>query len=223
MRVVLAVLLLLGTVFGQSERLNPQVGEGRIVGTVMNDDGEPIAEAMLCVITTHSHGSSSTCGGDQSDKDGRFEIKHAPFGDVQVSAEATLAGYWTEQQPKQLVHLTPAAPVGHINVKIGPRPGVLSILVADKETGKPIDFDLIVVSWMLEDLSKNLTSHSRHFGREGGRLQVPIKSNADVLLEVQAEGYRRAFYIDPATMQPLLRVQPGEQRQLDVALEPEGR
>jgi hypothetical protein len=50
---------------------SPQV---RIVGTVVNDAGEPISEATLCTRITHPNGSTNSCGSAQTDENGAFQI-----------------------------------------------------------------------------------------------------------------------------------------------------
>jgi hypothetical protein len=55
---------------------------------------------------------------------------------------------------------------------------------------------------------------------EGPSTSVLIPPGIDVLVEVHAQGYRRWFYIDPSTSQPILRLASGEVRELEVELEP---
>ena len=47
-----------------------------------------------------------------------------------------------------------------------------------------------------------------------------IPPGIDVILAIQAQGYRRWFYIDPSTSQPILRVTSGEEKHIEVELEP---
>ena len=47
-----------------------------------------------------------------------------------------------------------------------------------------------------------------------------IPPGIDVIVAIQAQGYRRWFYIDPSTSQPILRVTSGEEKHIEVELEP---
>src|ERR1700677_597070 len=51
--------------------------EGQIIGTTVNDQGEPIANARLCTSVVKSNSSTTNCG-PQSDEHGKFDI-HVPL------------------------------------------------------------------------------------------------------------------------------------------------
>jgi hypothetical protein len=60
------------------------------------------------------------------------------------------------------------------------------------------------------------------FSTEAGpAVRSPVPPGLDLIVEVHAGGYRRWFYIDPSTSQPTMRLSPGEEKELDVELEPE--
>jgi len=53
------------------------------------------------------------------------------------------------------------------------------------------------------------------------RTHAIVPPDVDVIVEVHADGYRRWFYVDPSNpSQPVLRVAPGEEKHLEVELEP---
>jgi hypothetical protein len=57
---------------------------------------------------------------------------------------------------------------------------------------------------------------------ERSATRVLVPPGLDVIVEVHAEGYRRWFHIDPSNRsRPTLRLASGEEKQLDVELEPE--
>lgn len=61
---------------------------GRIVGTVVNDEGELIKGAMLCTRITNPDGAYTTCGSTKTDENGVFEIPQVLLGKIDVYAQA---------------------------------------------------------------------------------------------------------------------------------------
>jgi hypothetical protein len=74
----------------------PTQAEGRITGTVINADGEPISQAIVCKIITSPRSSSTNCSAARTDEHGGFEITHVEMGKVGLFAEKHEAGYWNE-------------------------------------------------------------------------------------------------------------------------------
>src|SRR5258708_2566178 len=92
--------------------LCPQTGNGRITGTVINSDGEPVSQAAICTTIRSSNGYSTSCNSAETDKDGRFELDHLPLGDIGVFADKPNAGYWTDDLGKsQTITLTSQEPL----------------------------------------------------------------------------------------------------------------
>jgi hypothetical protein len=194
---------------------------GTISGLVTNNDGEPVAGASLCTEFKNEHGASSSCGSPQTDQHGQFSM-HVPLGEVGVYGSKPEDGYLPPAviiNPKgnmvgTTVQLTSDAPTAKVKLKIGPKPAVLTFDVKDKSTGKPVES--FRVRWFgIENLGTMSPSEKVPATR------VPIPPNLDVIVVISAEGYRRFAYIDPSTSQPILRLASGEERQLDVELEPE--
>lgn len=57
---------------------------------MINDDGEKIAGAVLCVSVYQLNSSRTSCGPARSDKDGNFELDHVAMGDVRVFCDRKL-------------------------------------------------------------------------------------------------------------------------------------
>lgn len=188
--------------------------QGRITGTVVNDAGEPIAHAMVCYTTVGPREIASGCSA--ADPQGRFDVE-VPIQANRIYAQKPDDGYVSDDDSQKLsvaINLTQAEPTAHLSLSVGPKAGQITVNVTDKDTGKPIkDFRL---RWFVVD--DNPAIHFT-FSTNGRVISVP--SNKDVMLIVQAKGYHRWFHFDadnPA--QPTLRLQPGEERSIDAALDP---
>jgi len=205
----------------QSLSEQPQPG-GTITGIVTNNEGDPIEGATLCTNFATANGSGTSCGGTETGKDGKFEL-HVPLGEIGVFAEKRQGGYWPpaveNSYPRRhraagikTVTLTADAPTATVTLKIGPKPSDLKFNVKDKSTGKPIEG--FRVRWIAMD-------DARMMSIDIPTTQTLIPPGIDVIVAIQAQGYRRSFYVDPSTSQPIIRLASGEERQLDVELEPE--
>jgi hypothetical protein len=187
-------------------------GDGRITGTAVNDDGEPVGNASICTTINSPHSNSTSCGSAQTDKDGRFELDHLPIREMGIFAEKPEAGYWTEDwKSTQTVTLTPQDPLAHVVLKVGPRPGELSIAIRDKVTGKPI-----------ESSEVRTTQGSHTFiHQNSSTTTVLIRPDLDFMVQVSAPGYKIWYYIDPDDpSQPVLHLRSGETKTVDAYLEP---
>jgi hypothetical protein len=217
---VVAILLVVSlSCFAQDTATSTPPQQGRIVGTVVNDAGEPVPQAMLCWGSYSERGSSSTCG-LQSDENGQFDIQVALDAN-RIYAQRTEAGYWSDDavegyKSAQAIRLSAQQPTAHIVVKIGPKPGTANLAVSGVGTGKSIKKFTVHV----------LVINDRAFFQSvefRGRSAIPVPSGKDVMLIVQAPGYKRWFYKDADNAgDPILRIQPSEERAIDVELEPDG-
>ncbi len=217
----LATLLLLVTFVAAQTSPSPNERSqpvGTITGVVANNDGDPIERATLCTSYTTPTGSGTSCGGMESDRDGKFEL-HVPLGEIGVFAQKNEGGYWPVIEDGPLhskgIHklkLTTEVPTATVTLKIGPRPGELKFDVKDKSTGRPIKG--FGVRWIAMDNNRMMS-----IDMPTDRTLIP--PDIDVIVEVHADGYRRWFYIDPSNpSQPIVRVTSGEEKHIDVELEP---
>jgi hypothetical protein len=216
---VLATLLLLATFTAAqtAQSANEQQPGGTITGVVTNNDGDVIEGATLCTNYATANGSGTSCGGTESGKDGRFEL-HVPLNTTGVFAQKNEGGYWPVIEDSPLhsrgIHklkLTTQAPTATVTLKIGPRPGELKFDVKDKATGEIVP--TFSVRWIAFD-------NARMMSIDIPTAHTLIPPDIDVIVEVHTGGYRRWFYIDPSSSQPILRVSSGEEKHIDVELEP---
>ena len=194
--------------------------QGRIVGTVVNDDGEPIKDAELCTSITTPNGGSRFCGGNNTDDKGAFTISSLPLTKIEVYAQAPMMGYWQADSAikKHSVILTPQAPVARVTLTVGPKPGTLILNVTDKTTGKTLDSFFVR---LITDAGDSGTYDLKRSYNSGEGVLVPVGATTEEIVEVSAPGYKNWFYIDPSDpSRPVLRLASGEEKSLDVELEP---
>jgi len=155
--------------------------DGRITGTVVNSDGEPVSQATVCTSISSPHSSSTSCGSAETDKDGRFELEQLPIREIWVFAEKQNAGYWTENSDSsQKILLTPQDPLAHVVLNVGPPAGELTIAVLDKVTGKPIQSSTV-----------RTTQGNHTFINENlPTTTVRVRPDSDVMVQISASGYK---------------------------------
>jgi hypothetical protein len=212
--VFVGVLLLAPMCYGQS-------GEGTITGTVVDEQGTPISGATVwCSVDEGQHMNSTSSG--LSDKTGKFQIEHLPWNTYTISATKHADGYGgSSQLVSEPVILTSEHPSATVVVKLGPKEGILLPTVSDKVTGERL-FDFTVHSTVEEFEGQTHNTSSGNWGVSRWTKQVLLPSNKDVMLHITKPGYRPWWYMDPS--QPngpgILRLQPGEVRELNIELEP---
>lgn len=221
-----ATLLLLFTALSQAQTGKDAQRQGRIAGTVTNDEGEPIGQASVCTRITRQNASSGSCGNVQTDQNGQFELDGLPLGQIGVYAEKMQDGYLVDADATsfspsgvgknsrmQTVVLTADQSLAHVTLTLGPKPGELKLAVSDKLSGKRVQ--AFNVRWIaLPD--------SRMFSFASGSAYNPwlVPPDTDLIVEVSAVGYQNWFYLDPSNFEPILRLGSGEQKELTVELLP---
>jgi hypothetical protein len=101
-------------------------------------------------------------------------------------------------------------PVAHVVVRLGVSPAHLTFNISDKNTGKAVTS--AVGRWVLVD---DIFMHPTQTRRK----EASVSPDEDLLVIVQAPGYKRWFYSDPSSpSKPTLRLHSGEERTLDAEL-----
>jgi hypothetical protein len=206
------LLLLLSTPLTFAQEGEHAERGGRITGTVTNAEGEPIDHAIICKTVVHPHSSHTDCSGTPTDENGRFEIEDVELGEVRLFAEKQQAGYWIENwdAAQQKVILTPEKPLANVTLNAGARPGELRLVVKDKATGKPVDSCKI-----------RIVQGDHTFINSCRGPVTPLRPATDAMIQVSAQGFKNWYYVDPNDpSQPVLQLQSGEQRLLEVELSP---
>ena len=136
-------------------------------------------------------------------------------------AQSALQGYWQDDRTakRQTVTLAETAPTARIVLKLGPKPGTLIVSVSDKATGN------VLHSFFVKLIADRASYGSGvgNFAKQPGTscIRVPITPATDFLFEIRAKGYKTWYYTDPSDpSRPVLRLESGEERTLEVQMEP---
>lgn len=198
-----------------------QATEGKITGTVLDQQGRPVEGAQVCVSDYLGNAAKSSCH-TMTDKKGQFQVQHVPLGQHGVNASKPEEGY--QGSPNGLftniVSLTPENPVARVILKFGPKNGILAPTASDKNTGKPIlNFR---VRWTIQDETSSQTSTAT-VSPASKRISVP--AGKQICPSFSAQGYQTLAPRDPSDPEkPLcLQLQSGEVKSLNVELVPEGK
>ena len=109
------------------------------------------------------------------------------------------------------IKLSHENPVAYVVVRLGVSPAHLTFNISDKNAGKAVAS--AVVRWVVVD---DVFMHPTQTSRK----EASVPPDKDLLVIVQAPGYKRCFYTDPSSpSEPTLRLQSGEERTLDAELD----
>jgi carboxypeptidase family protein len=212
-------LLLLWAPATYSQVSQPSQPEGRVTGTVLDEQGQPINNAHVSTLVSLP-GESFATEGATTDSNGQFQIEHLPMGTFTVVASKNEDGYaGFDQAGMPTVTLTPEASLANVVVKLGPKEGILAPSVTDKVTGKPVcDF---LLRWHVTGTN---SSWAGGIGFSRGTTRQSILAEKDVVIDmVSARGYKKWVPTDPSdASRPLqIYVRRGEVKSLSFEIEPE--
>jgi hypothetical protein len=196
-----------------------QVRDGTIRGTVLNDEGTPVADAHVSAEVMQGE-KIITVLSTETDTVGTFLFPHVTLGEYRVSAEKSEDGYLStrpdifECRPPLTVVLTQESPA-NTSIRFLPKAGTITGWVKDSATGRPIAAHL-----SLEPITACGWSTTGTADRYNFRLKVP--ADTPVRLGACAEGYKPWFYADrsnPSHPAPL-ELRPNTEFEIDIKLEP---
>lgn len=219
MRLSVAVLLLLLTTHSfMAQNAQGPVESGTIAGIVLNEAGEPVDHAQICLsVSIRKNETSINCRVSTSHDGGTFAIEHLKPGTYGLFAIKQEDGYSIENQERgQVVNITANQPYANITIHMMPKGGVVLGAVKDAVTGKPIEHPNVqYVALDGEGEGGGLAD------RGNGQFRIVVPAATDVVLIVQARGYKGWIYTDPDNpSRPVLQFAPGEQKHFDIILEP---
>jgi hypothetical protein len=186
---------------------------GRITGTVMDEHGQVVEDATVC-LSVPAGGTSSFCR--TFTDHGQFQILSVEFGTYGVFAIQEAEGYSIHnQRPGQKVTVSAADPSPEVTVRLRPAGPVLSGTVRDKIDGKPVKG--IRVQYL--DVDGKASGSS--LLNTDGEFHVTLPLDCDLIVIVSAKGYKGWVYTDALSpTYPVLRLGAGGRKQLDIQLEP---
>lgn len=189
---------------------------GRITGTVLNEDGQLVDNATICVSV--ASGSSTSINCQIFTDHGQFQIENVKFGSYGLFAINEAEGYSIDNQsPGQKITLMAANPSPNVRVRLRPRGAVLIGTVRDKISGEPVKG----ISVQYLDVNGKASGSSSF---SDGEFRVALPTQCDLVIGVSAKGYEGWVYTDPSSpSRPVLRLGSGERKAVDVELEPSGQ
>lgn len=190
---------------------------GRITGTVFDEHGQVADGATVC-LSVNSGSNSTRIDCLTSTDHGQFQMPKVGFGTFSVFAINEAEGYSMENQsPGEKVTVSAANPAPDVTVRLRPGGAILTGTVRDKVSGEPVKG--ITVEYMDVDGEARGSSGSR----KDGEVHATLPTDRDLVIVIFAKGYKGWVYTDPSSSsRPVLRLSPGEQKQVDVQLEPAG-
>jgi hypothetical protein len=221
------MLLLIASLPTFPQTANSSQPEGTISGTVLDQYGRPFKGVLVCTYMMDAPSGSKESRGDcpaaTTDGEGQFRIDHVAMGAFGVEAIKPDEGYiaFAGTSVKQFVTLTPNQSSTTVALKLGPKPGMLLLRVNDTYTGKPVS--TYMFHWTIVDTDKPNVIESGGQGIRPGETRALVPPEKNLRLTVAARGYKEWFYHDGSdpSLPALIRLQPGEEKELPVELEPE--
>jgi hypothetical protein len=189
-------------------------GGGRITGIVLNEQGQIVDDAKICLSVTSGNNTSINCR--MSAEGGQFHIENVKFGTYELFAINEAEGYSIDNQsPGQKVAVTPANPWPDVTVQLRPAGAALIGKVRDRVTGEPVKG----ISVQYFDVDGKASGSS--LGVSDGEFRVTLPTRCDLVVVVSAKGYHGWVYTDPSSpSRPVLRMDSGQRRTIEIELEP---
>ena len=206
---------------------------GIIAGKVLDEQGQPAVGAQVRVGRTEVKDENSETMSEgvffiKTDDSGQFRVENVSMGTVVLSASKPEEGYcvfgldgWNPDVTPQIVILTVASPRANVVLKLGPKDGMVTPIVADLVTGQPIyTFGVEATVYDAEHLNRTSVETGRI---RPGTTGLCVPANKDLSLRVFAAGYKPVLYPSPtqALVPATIRLRPGETASFTVGLSPE--
>jgi len=200
-------------------------GTAKISGTVVDQKGVPVPHIVV-EATPLDMGTSGGLPQSRTDDDGHFVLVVVtgrtpdghlygqrwavyPHQEGDYYADLSSTFYETAKSQAQHVQLTQERPEANVEIRIGPRAGVLTGHVTDSLSGA------ILTPYF--EFTRASDSSKRMGIRMGDPYRILLPSNTDINFVVQMEGY------GPWTYPGVVNVGPGQDLTLDIKLEPLSR
>jgi len=205
--------LLMVAIFGLP--LSPIIaaqGTGAIRGTVVDEKGVTVRNAKVNVRPMSGVPSKSILQYAETDEEGHFLIDHLRPGPYGVFAMKEESGYpdmsasLYSDDVFPTVTITPSSPVAEVRISLGPIAGIVAGSVTDATTGAPLNSDIKLIRAAASNKWLSTSAPPNY--------RILLPSSTDVRLEVSAPGFKTWTPPSP------LRLQPGAELHLDIALEP---
>jgi hypothetical protein len=198
------------------------VPEKRLALEYQDIGGGPLLSAVPMTITDENgHFSfkiNVTRSEDGALSGGHWEVRpHYDFGGTSYYPPDRIRFYKTQHNVNaQDIEVTPEAPNAVVEIKLGPKAGALIGKVTDAVTGHPIEpYATVKIAWASDPTAwfgGNTVENSGKY-----RLLVPPGTELTVKAFTIAKGYK------PYQYEGVITVEPGQDRVLDIQLQPEDK
>lgn len=191
---------------------------GIIRGTVLDESGRPLQGAKVHpeiqgkIMMMHS-----VVRYVETDENGSFAIDRLAFATYHVIGMKEEAGYpnltfsfYAGQRQADSVEISQDHPAASIELKLGPRAGVLKGTVKDAVTGKPVPASFRLSAGATRWMSTSQPSNFR----------VLIPASNEITMEVSSPGYGTWVYGGTAAGSHGLRLESGMEKQINILLNP---
>jgi len=218
----------------------PASSQGRIAGILVYPNGTPVVKGKVVLMGARLNGDPTEVSAE-TDQEGRFEFGHLRLtsywfqpskeDEAYGDGEAVSVRGGVRLKNPTGVELTSAEPIAHVVLKLGPQWGMVTGLVEDRTTHRPVVARLRFAERVGPSTNNEPSYLHGFFERDApGSFRVLIPPGMDLFLQVDADGYEPWFYPDGAgtsvflenhlLQQPLpLRLQSGEQKSLNIEME----
>src|SRR5258705_1231059 len=179
---------------------------GSISGMVVDEDGQLVDHASVCLSITSGNSRAINCN-VPTDKDAHFTLGKVKFGTYGLLAMNESEGYSLTNQSPQKVSVSAADPSPNVIVRLHHKGGVLIGTARDQFTGQPVKG--IMVQYL--DIDGKASGTSSTFS--DGEFHVALPTQCDLIIVVSAKGYKGWVYTDPSSpSHPVLRLNSGDRK-----------
>jgi hypothetical protein len=209
----LIVLLLSSCAISQIP--DPTPLDGRISGTVVNEDGKPVPGATVYVSEEASSLVDANSAVARTDAAGRFDfgrtVKHGVYEiyarqDKEGYPDPTSKFYQPLNFSPQKVQLFGDRPAEKVTVQLQEKAAILAGRVFDADTGRPLRAGVGFT---------NLRTEAGHFVSADGEFHALIPANTDVYVIVQEVDRDHAYW---SLFTTKVTLKPGQKMDIDVPL-----
>jgi hypothetical protein len=240
MRNATAALPVLFALLAAAQVSAPTPSQGRISGILVYPNGTPVVKGKVVLTGARLNENPSEVIAE-TDQEGRFEFGHlrltsywfhpAKEDEAYADGEAVSVRGGIRIANPTGVELSSAEPVAHVVLKLGSKWGMVTGVVEDRTTHRPVAAHLRFAERVGRSSGNEPSYLHGYFERDApGSFRVLIPPGMDLFLRVDADGYEPWFYPDGAgtsvflenrlLQQPLpLRLQSGEQKSLSIEME----
>lgn len=210
-----AAILLVGISFGETT--------GLIEGTVVDPNGVPVIGATVYAFLMGAFVSASIVPHSSTDGDGQYSL-HLPFGRYSLAAgkpeedypDALYDTFYHGFVKRPEVKISSTKNRAVVNLRLGPKAGVLIGTVKDASSGAPINAN-VEFRW-ISDPRISISGS----GLTNSHFRVLVPSDTPFSMVVSQSGYENWTYSrEGSTEAPTaILLRPGESMNLDIQLKP---